>query len=265
MRHLSWFGLLGLALFVLLTLNGCGWEPLVPPESAIDEAPASDLQVQIVYDCEVCGQAETASTTYTFQAVVTLPYPAQETVLVYNWNFGDGAKDEGERVIHSYERPGTYRVRLRVITSTGTEAQDEMRLTVQAPPKPEPKVQRDVLEGQLCTFERVLPEMIRLDEPFTVQVTIEANADVQVVTWEDSVWFPEFRLLQDPFQLWIGLQAGERQVLLYEVELWQTPATEDVWMSGTLSCNPGGFNDSEVLTLKSQLNVIADAETGETN
>jgi hypothetical protein len=246
----------------MLALSGCGWEPLVPPQDSVDEAPASDLQVQIVYDCKVCGQAEatTSTMTFTFRAVVTLPDPERETVLVYSWDFGDGTKDEGESVKHTYGRPGTYRVRLRVITSTGAEAQDEMRLTVQAPPKPEPKVQRDVLEGQLCTFERVLPETIRLGEPFTVQVTIEAKADVQVVTWEDNVWFPEFRLLQDPFQLWIGLKAGQRQILRYDVELWQTPAAEDVWMSGTLSCNPGGFSDSEVLTLKSQLNIVEGSE-----
>jgi len=240
-------------------LSGCGWEPLVPTPPAGEENPTpTEIQAEIVYECSDCVTPEggAAPLTFTFQAKVTLPDPEREEVLVYNWDFGDGAKDEGERVTHTYERPGTYRVRLRVITSLGREALDELSLKVEPPQQPEVKVQRDVTEGELCSFERILPEAIRVGDQFTVQVVLKAKEDVQVAIWEDNVWFPEFRLLHEPFQLWIGLEAGERITLLYDVQLWQTPAVEDVWMSGMLSCNPGGNSESETLILKSHLNVI---------
>jgi hypothetical protein len=244
-------------LFIATSLAGCGWEPLVPapPPGAESPTPA-ELRAEIVYECSSCvrPEGEIAPLTFTFRARVALP--EGEEVLVYNWDFGDGTKDEGEHVTHTYERPGRYRVELHVITSAGEEAWDELMLQVQPPPKPEARVQRDSAEGQLCYYERVLPEAVKVGDTFKVQVTIRTKQDVQVVVWEENVWFPEFHLLQEPFQLWIGLEAGETKTLAYEVQLWQAPAIAEPWMSGTLSCNPGGNSESEILTLKSQINVI---------
>jgi len=259
MRDLgSWLGLAGLAFFMAIFLSGCGWEPLVPPAPPEENPAPAEVQAKIVYECSGCVRPEggAAPLTFTFQAKVSLPDPEREKILVYTWDFGDGTKDEGERVTHTYERPGTYRVRLRVITSLGREALDELRLKVEPPPQPEARVQHDITEGELCSFERILPEAIRVGERFSVQVILTAKKDVQVAVWEDNVWFPEFRLLQEPSQLWIGLKAGERVTLLYDVQLWQTPLVEDVWMSGMFSCNPGGNSESEILILRSQLNVL---------
>lgn len=247
---------------LLLLLGGCGWEPLIPPEETPNESP-SEVQVEIVYECGDCVQPEggVAPLTFTFQAKVTLSDPENETVLVYTWDLGDGTKDEGERVTHTYEQPGTYQVKLRVITSKGAEGRAEVQVVVQAPPpepEPELKVQRDFEEGELCSFERILPGEIRVGEKFTVQVTIHVKRDVQVVVWEDNVWFPDFRLFQEPFMLWINLKANDTKVLLYEVQLWHTPSIPDVWMSGTLSCNPGGNSNSETLTLRSPLKIASD-------
>ena len=267
MTRVARTGLLGIGLLpaLIIILSGCGWEPLVPPEASSGDAPATPplLQAKIVYDCEVCSQAEsiTPPLTITFKAQISLADSSDEEVLIYSWNFGDGTLGEGEQVTHTYERPGTYYVRLRVITSSGLEAYDEAKITVQPPPKPEPRIQRDVSEGEICSFERLLPEEIAVGDRFTVQVTIRAKQDLQIVSWQDNVWFPEFRLFQDPTQVWIGMKAGETKILLYDVELWQTPIVEDVWMSGTLRCNLGGNHESEVHTLKSLLNVIREDST----
>jgi len=241
----------------MTSLVGCGWEPLVPQPPAGAESPKpAELRAEIIYECSSCvrPEGEVAPLTFTFRARVALP--EGEEVLVYTWDFGDGTKDEGKRVTHTYKKPGTYQVRLRVITSSGNEAVDKIRVTVQPPPKPEAKLQRDSAEGQLCYYERVLPEAVKVGDTFKVQATIRAKQDVQVVVWEENVWFPEFRLLQEPFKLWIGLEAGETKVLVYEVHLWRSPAVDEPWMSGSLSCNPGGWSESEILTIKSKINVI---------
>ncbi len=263
-----WLPLGLLTLLTLLTLGGCGWEPLVPPEAASpstpERPPEPALSVRIVPVCEVCGQGQDEGVlaappplTVTFKAEVTAQGDAGDTqVLIYSWNFGDGTLGEGPKVTHTYTKPGTYYARLRVITASGLEARDEVKVVVQPPPKPEPQVQVDVSEGEVCALERQLPKAVAVGERFTVQVTIRAKRDLQIVTWQDNVWFPQFRLLQDPTGVWIGMEAGEARVLLYDVELWQAPAAADVWMSGTLKCNLGGNHESEVHTLKSTLNVL---------
>ncbi len=255
----SRWGILGI-MPLLLLLGGCGWEPLIPDEGPNpgQTPPSPQLQVEIVYECPQCVQPAggAAPLTFTFQAKVTLPDPQQERVLVYSWDFGDGTKDEGERVTHTFQKPGTYQVGVRVITSTGAEARALLQLVVQEPLQPQLSFQRDFQEGEFCSFERILPEAIRVGERFKVQVTIKIKQDAQVVMWEDDVWFPEFRLFQEPATLWIGLKAGETKVLLYEVQLWQAPTLPEVWMSGTLSCNVGGNSQSETLTLKSKLNIV---------
>lgn len=247
---------------LLLLLGGCGWEPLIPAPDAQDgtRPPENGITAKIVYECPNCVRPEggAAPLSYTFRAEVTLSDPEEESVLIYTWDFGDGAKDEGERVTHTYEEPGTYTVKLRVITSSGREASDGVQLDVQPPPEPEPQMQRDVKEGELCTFERVLPRGIGVGDEFQVEVTITANQDVRYIIWEDNAWFPQFRLKQDPSGVWIeGMKAGAKKILVYDVELWQTPPPEiDLWMEGMLKCNRGGLGESEELILRSELDVV---------
>ncbi|OGF55926.1 MAG: hypothetical protein A2Z21_00775 [Candidatus Fraserbacteria bacterium RBG_16_55_9] len=259
MRRIFWLRIAGIVPLTLL-LGGCGWESLTPPGPDPGHGqppPASEVKAQIVYECTDCVQPEGAFT-FNFRAEVTVADPDHEKVLIYSWNFGDGISDDGQMVTHTFPRPGAFQVRLRVITSAGTEARDKVELVIQEAPKPEVKVQRDSEEGDLCAFERVLPEKIHVGDKFTVQVTLKAKQDVQVVTWEDNVWFPQFRLMHEPLGLWLGMKAGESKVLLYDVQLLQTPTLGGLWMSGLLSCNPGGSYESEHLTLKSQLNVVQD-------
>jgi len=255
------FSQIGIAAIVPLTLllGGCGWESLSPPAPGDNQQEIpSEMIVRIVYECTDCVESEggTAPLTFKFRAEVILPDPERDRVLLYSCNFGDGSLGEGGQVRHTYEQPGTYEVRLRVITTSGAEARDMIQVIVEEPTPPEAKIQRDFTEGQFCSFERVLPEEIHVGHPFSVQVTLTAKQEIQIAVWEDNVWFPGFRLQHEPSALWLGIQAGETKVLRYDVDLWKTPQLEGVWMSGTLSCNPGGMNDSEILTLRSLLNVI---------
>ncbi|MCL0035002.1 PKD domain-containing protein, partial [Dehalococcoidia bacterium] len=42
------------------------------------------------------------------------------TLLYYEWDFGDGTRERGEKVSHKYEQPGSYTVSLRVSTTLGS-------------------------------------------------------------------------------------------------------------------------------------------------
>ncbi|MFH1943478.1 MAG: PKD domain-containing protein [bacterium] len=58
-------------------------------------------------------------------------------IIQYLWDFGDEGRSEGERVNHVYEKPGRYRVLLRVQDDSGTEsrsAEDSLAVIVNSAP-----------------------------------------------------------------------------------------------------------------------------------
>ncbi len=58
-------------------------------------------------------------------------------IISYEWDFGDGKKGSGREVVHQYDKPGTYRVRLVIRDDSGlaNEASfDERIITVNDPP-----------------------------------------------------------------------------------------------------------------------------------
>lgn len=58
-------------------------------------------------------------------------------VIEYAWDFKDGASASGGQVSHSFDRPGTYQVRLRVVDDTeqsGAFDHDEAKVVINAPP-----------------------------------------------------------------------------------------------------------------------------------
>jgi hypothetical protein len=216
----------------------------------------------IQFDCENCIATQSAQNNQfeapimaTFTADVSIPNPDIEHIIDYRWDLGDGTLAEGEVIEHTYQNPGTYRVNLRVITSEGNETDDQIMVIAYPPTMLGPLAQTDMKEGDLCRFERILPDLIRENEQFKVQVIITTLQDVQVIQWEDVVWFPGFRLKQEPMGTWLMVEAGSRISLEYDAELWQELHTEDVYMEGELKCNAGGFGESEIMKLRSQLNV----------
>jgi PKD repeat protein len=61
-------------------------------------------------------------------------------VLAYEWEFGDGASKTGEKVRHTYEKPGRYPVRLTVEDNSGTansRASADFSIRVNSPPVPD--------------------------------------------------------------------------------------------------------------------------------
>jgi len=260
-----------------LILGGCGWEPLIPqpepqPEEIEDQAVVDtpiteEFEVAIQSDCENCISSQAdgeiraeVPVTYTFTADITIPNPNVESVIHYSWNFGDGTFGEGEKITHTFEEVGTYRVNLKAITSSGNEATDEYIVIAYPRTSPSEKVRTVSREGMLCSFTRTVPEEIVENEPFKVQVVIETHAPVQVIQWEDVSWFPGFRLKQEPIGLWKMVPAGHRISLEYDVELWQEVKTESVYMTGETKCNKGGFGESEILELRSDLTIFTSDE-----
>ena len=63
----------------------------------------------------------------TFTAEATDPDPG-DRVVAYTWDFGDGTAGEGEEVVHVFEEPGSYEVKLTVTDTHG--ASTDVRKTV---------------------------------------------------------------------------------------------------------------------------------------
>ncbi len=76
------------------------------------------------------------------------------SIVQYNWSFGDGATGSGITTTHSYGSPGTYTVKLIVISSAGLKDSSEKSVTVYPQPSSDfiaPDEQ--YLAGNLFTFK----------------------------------------------------------------------------------------------------------------
>lgn len=56
--------------------------------------------------------------------------PSEVQVREILWDFGDGIKTTGQKVSHSYTKPGTYLVRLRITTDQGVVGEDTAEIRV---------------------------------------------------------------------------------------------------------------------------------------
>ena len=67
-------------------------------------------------------------------------YDSDGEVTDYQWDFGDGATAWGREVRHAFERPGVYRVTLRIRDDSGVAndiAEDSLRVVINDPPQPQ--------------------------------------------------------------------------------------------------------------------------------
>ncbi|MBU0648636.1 PKD domain-containing protein, partial [Patescibacteria group bacterium] len=62
---------------------------------------------------------------YEFQALGAL-----RKNLRYEWDFGDGAVDNQEKVVHAFGKSGEYLVKLKVIDLVGQSAEDEVKISI---------------------------------------------------------------------------------------------------------------------------------------
>src|SRR5215475_8560514 len=49
---------------------------------------------------------------------------------VYTWQFGDGSSAQGQSVSHTFDKPGIYKVFVKVSNASGALGQDEQRIKV---------------------------------------------------------------------------------------------------------------------------------------
>ena len=83
---------------------------------------------------EVTPSTARAGTELTFDASgsVVSNLPEDNVAVGWSWSFGDGETAKGETATHTYEKAGTYTVKLTVTDSAGREATIEEPLVVKA-------------------------------------------------------------------------------------------------------------------------------------
>ena len=57
-----------------------------------------------------------------------------QNIITYEWDFGDGQKNFGSNVSHSYSDAGTYKITLHVTSSSGMSSDISKIISVQKPP-----------------------------------------------------------------------------------------------------------------------------------
>ncbi|MGF1500966.1 MAG: PKD domain-containing protein, partial [Paracoccaceae bacterium] len=111
----------------------------------VEEAPIADA-----------GEPITACTNETVRFDGSGSTDADGAVNLFSWNFGDGSTAGGERPTHIYERPGTYRVELRItgdtLGSCDTVDTDETTVTVIEAPRVRVDGPARVATGQPATW-----------------------------------------------------------------------------------------------------------------
>lgn len=68
----------------------------------------------------------------TFDASKSVDYGI---IVSYDWSFGDGANGTGSVVSHSYDKEGTYQVKLNVTNNDGISNSETLTITVGSPPE----------------------------------------------------------------------------------------------------------------------------------
>lgn len=86
-------------------------------------------------DFKVTPTPVVAGVTTTFDASASAAYGENKgnSIVAYEWSFGDGKTESGEVVTHSYEKAGDYQVQLKVTDRRGVSKTKIQKLTVNAP------------------------------------------------------------------------------------------------------------------------------------
>lgn len=135
-----------------------------------DENPPSIGAVQVPASGLVGGEL-------TFSAQASDPMG----IANIQWDFGDGQTAEGATVTHTYDRDGSFPVRLTVTDRAGNEAIQNrtIGITGQAGPGPPPRIQLRVNAPRRIAFRtlarRGLRIVARADRPFRVRAGIGPN------------------------------------------------------------------------------------------
>lgn len=116
------FGLLGIGLLLAPTVLAQEKNNL-PSEEILPTQVTPQIQANAGKDQNVAIQRKVL-----FDASAS-PITPEDLEIVYEWDFGDGAYAQGVDVIHIYNEPGNYRVKLK-IRGGGVESEDEIIVSV---------------------------------------------------------------------------------------------------------------------------------------
>ena len=108
---------LGILVLILFGLSGCGISVGNRPPIAIIEATP-----------------ERGSAPLTVQFDGSLSSDPNNRILIYEWDFGDGAFGSGPLTSHTYNVDGVYLVTLLVVDETGARDEDRTRIVIGNPP-----------------------------------------------------------------------------------------------------------------------------------
>ncbi len=119
--------------YLRTAVSGCAGKNFPPSEDAESVLRISARRVwnNSVPETEfsTSGSSFAADRDIEFDASATSD-PDGDVIISYKWDFGDGNDQRGKRVSHSFNRPGTYTVRLTAMDSHGAYSSDTKTIIV---------------------------------------------------------------------------------------------------------------------------------------
>jgi len=108
------FGFVFVSLFLLAGANSC-WDFLIPNNNPVATAESDKTSAAIGEEIRFDGSASMDS---------------DGVIISFDWSFGDGESDSGEKVTHTYKETDTYTVRLTVTDEDGGIGQDTIEIHI---------------------------------------------------------------------------------------------------------------------------------------
>jgi len=106
-----------------------GYQQL-PNEKSVKK-DLTTLPNQAIETLIVWSEAKPTNGAAPLPVAFTADPPSGVTDPVYTWQFGDGAAPAtGQSVSHTFEKPGVYKVLLKVSNASGALGEDELRIKV---------------------------------------------------------------------------------------------------------------------------------------
>ncbi|MEO8603353.1 MAG: PKD domain-containing protein [bacterium] len=94
-------------------------------KKAMDAAPNQPIESIIVW-----SEAVPTSGKAPLKVAFTADPPEGLAGPQYSWSFGDGGHGAGQKISHTFTKPGVYQVLLKVTNSKGALGEDEQRIKV---------------------------------------------------------------------------------------------------------------------------------------
>ena len=132
-----------LAVAVVIVLSGCGGcqeQQISPPKPVVGKlppVPGRKLQTPLPAKpaCAVFAFSEPAEGPAPLKVQFRAEGDCSEGQANYLWSFGDGTPPApGEILVHTYEKPGTYKAVVEVSSSTNPSLRDKDDIEVQVTP-----------------------------------------------------------------------------------------------------------------------------------